>query len=114
ARYNLGTCGRDGTWTDPLGKAYGPYNPNCVAYSSDGRVGNNNKGQCVTSPEGYAGLWLNPQAHPTSSYHPNCLQLGAATFNLALSFPAQAQFYSAGDGSGGSLFNFASCWTVLA
>lgn len=114
ARYNLGTCGANGTWTDPLGNKYGPHNPNCVAYYSDGRPGHNNKGQCVTSPEGYAGLWLNPQAHPTSPYHTNCLEMGALTTALALSFPAQAELYTAGDGSGGRLLNFSLGGTVQA
>jgi hypothetical protein len=106
ARYNLGTCGRDGTWTDPLGNQYGPHNPNCLSYRSDGQAGNNNKGQCVTSPEGYAGLWLNPQGHDTSPYHSKCLVLGSSSVNLALSFPAQAALYLAKDGSGGSVLNF--------
>jgi hypothetical protein len=114
ARYNLGTCGANGTWTDPLGNAYGPHNPNCLAYYSDGRAGHNNKGQCVTSPEGYQGLWLNPQAHPTSPYHPNCLAMGSPTAELALSFPAQAQLYTASDGSNGSLLNFVSDGTTQA
>jgi hypothetical protein len=113
-RYNLGTCSAGGTWTDPLGHVYGPHNPNCLAYYSDGRAGANNKGQCVTSPEGYAGLWLNPQAHPTSPYHPKCLQLGTSTLSLALSFPVQAELYLANDGSGGSLLNFTSEGTVKA
>jgi hypothetical protein len=114
ARYNLGTCGANGTWTDPLGNVYGPHNPNCLAYYSDGRVGHNNKGQCVTSPEGYAGLWLNPEAHPTSPYHTNCLEMGAPTTSLALDFPAQAELYTAGDGSGGRLLNFTLGGTVQA
>jgi hypothetical protein len=114
ARYNLGTCSANGTWTDPLGNAYGPHNPNCIAYYSDGRVGNNNKGQCVTSPEGYAGLWLNPQGHATSPYHPKCLQLGTPSTVLALNFPVQAELFLANDGSGGSLLNFSAGGTVEA
>ena len=106
ARYNLGTCGRDGTWTDPLGNQYGPHNPNCLSYRTDGQAGNNNKGQCVASPEGYAGLWLNPQWHATSPYHSKCLELGSSSVNLTMSFPAQAELYLAKDGSGGSLLNF--------
>jgi len=69
-------------------------------------VGNNNKGQCVTSPEGYRGLWLNVQGHATSPYHPNCLQLGTSTTALALSFPVQAELYLANDGSGGRILDF--------
>jgi hypothetical protein len=106
ARYNLGTCSSGGTWTAPGGKKYGPHNPNCLAYTSDGTVGNNNKGQCVTSPEGYAGLWLNPQGHATSPYHPNCLKLGTSTTSLALNFPAQAELFLANDGTGGRILNF--------
>jgi hypothetical protein len=114
ARYNIGTCGRDGTWTDATGISYGPHNPNCLAYYSDGRAGNNNKGKCVASPEGYAGLWLNPQFHATSPYHTNCLRLGSTTTTLALSFPQQAQLYEATDGSGGSILNFVSGDSVVA
>jgi hypothetical protein len=106
ARYNLGTCGPNGTWTDPLGHRFGPHNPNCLAYKSDGEVGNNNKGECVTSPEGYPGLWLNPQGHPTSSYSSKCLQLGTADVSLTLSFPAQAVLFVATDGSGSKILNF--------
>ena len=106
ARYNLGTCGANGTWTAPDGTKYGPHNPNCLAYTSDGTAGNNNKGQCVTSPQGYAGLWLNSQGHATSPYHPNCLKVGSTTTTLALSFPAQAELYLANDGSGSSILNF--------
>ena len=29
ARYNLGTCSSNGTWTAPNGTQYGPHNPNC-------------------------------------------------------------------------------------
>jgi len=114
ARYNLGTCSANGTWTDPLGNVYGPHNPNCLTYYSDGRVGANNKGQCVTSPEGYAGLWLNPQGHATSPYHTNCLARGSATVTFALSFPVQAQLYLAKDASGGSLLNFTLAGAVEA
>jgi hypothetical protein len=108
ARYNRGTCGSDGTWTAPSGQKYGPHNPNCLSYRSAGQVGNNSKGQCVTSPEGYVGLWLNPQAHATSPYHANCLELGNSSVNLSLRFPAQAELYLAKDGSGGSVLNFSS------
>jgi hypothetical protein len=114
ARYNLGTCGRDGTWTDPQGNKYGPHNPNCLAYRTDGQVGNNNKGKCVASPEGYAGLWLNPQMHATQPYHTNCLQLGSSTVDLVLSFPAQAELYLANDGSGASILNFTVDGTTQA
>jgi hypothetical protein len=114
ARYNIGTCARDGTWTDPTGVSYGPHNPNCILYGTDGRVGNNGKGKCVASAEGYAGLWLNPQMHATTPYHPNCLQLGSTTTTLALSFPQQARLYTATDGSGGSILDFVSGDSVTA
>jgi hypothetical protein len=114
ARYNLGTCSRDGTWTDPQGNVYGPHNPNCLAYRSDGQVGNNNKGKCVASIEGYAGVWLNPQFHATSAYHPNCLQLGSTSADLVLSFPAAAELYLANDGSGASILNFTADGTTQA
>jgi hypothetical protein len=114
ARYNLGTCGVNGTWTDPQVHVYGPHNPNCLLYYSDGRAGHNNKGECVTSPEGYVGLWLNPQGHATSPYHTNCLEQGTPSATLALSFPAQAELYLANDGSGGRLLNFVLGGTVQA
>jgi hypothetical protein len=100
ARYGLGTCGANGTWTAPNGTSYGPHNPNCILYVSDSTAGNNGKGMCVTSDDGDMGLWLNPQLHPTSPYHSNCLRLGQSTDALALSFPAQAVLYTANDGSG--------------
>jgi hypothetical protein len=114
ARYGLGTCGADGTWTAPDGTRYGPNNPNCLLYVSDSTAGNNGKGLCVTSDEGWAGLWLNPQLHETSPYHPHCLRLGETSDALALSFAAQAELYLAKDGSGGKILNFVSGGTVQA
>jgi len=114
ARYGLGTCGANGTWTAPNGTSYGPHNPNCILYAMDSTVGNNGKGMCVTSDDGDAGLWLNPQLHPTSPYHSNCLRLGQSTDALALSFPAQAVLYLANDGSGGKILNFVNNGAVVA
>jgi hypothetical protein len=114
ARYGLGTCGANGTWTAPNGQQYGPYNPNCILYASDSTAGTNGKGMCVTSDDGDPGLWLNPQMHPTSPYHTKCLRLGEASTALALSFPAQAELYTAKDGSGGKILNFVSGGTVVA
>ncbi|HEX3235489.1 MAG TPA: hypothetical protein VHR41_14920 [Gemmatimonadales bacterium] len=114
ARYNLGTCGANGTWTDPQGHKYGPHNPNCLLYYSDGRLGNNNKGKCVSSSQGYAGLWLNPGGHATQPYSSKCLATGTSTLSLALAFPAQAELYTANDGSGARILNFSSSDTVLA
>ncbi len=84
AQYGNGTCGPNGTWTDSLGNVSGTHDSHCVAYWSDSRVGNNVKGQCVTSSQGYPGLWLNPQAHPTAPYHTNCVVLGNTTVTLDL------------------------------
>jgi hypothetical protein len=114
ARYGLGTCGANGTWTAPNGTSYGPHNPNCILYATDSTVGNNGKGMCVTSDEGAPGLWLNPQLHPTSPYHSNCLRLGQSSDALALSFPAQAVLYTANDASGGKILNFMNSGAVVA
>jgi hypothetical protein len=114
ARYNIGTCSRDGTWTDPTGVSYGPHNPNCILYGSDGQPGNNGKGKCVQSQEGFAGLWLNPSMHPTAPYHTQCLRLGEVTTALTLSFPEEARLYTANDGSGGSILNFVTGDSVTA
>ena len=114
AEFGDGTCGPNGVWTDSLGTVSGPNNPNCIAYYSDGRVGNNGKGECVTSSKGYPGLWLNPQLHPTSPYHTNCLVLGTTTFTVALSFPAGATVYSANDGSGQQVLEFNTSGSAVA
>jgi hypothetical protein len=114
ARYGLGSCGANGTWTAPNGTRYGPHNPNCILYAMDSTAGNNGKGMCVTSDDGDAGLWLNPQLHPTSPYHSNCLRLGQSSDALALSFPAQAVLYLANDGSGGKILNFVNGGAVVA
>jgi hypothetical protein len=112
ARFNEGTCsgsvsnGTDGTWTDADGVSHGAHNANCLGYFSDGRVGNNGKGTCVTSPEGYAGLWLNPGGHATSPYHSKCLQKGATTSGFALTFTAQAIIYTTNDGTGTRTLDF--------
>lgn len=105
ARLGEGTCGPDGAWTFG-GVTSAPHHPNCLAYRVGGEVGNNAKGSCVASPEGYPGLWLNPQAHPTAPYHANCLVLGSSVSTLALSFPGGATLYEAQDGSGRRILDF--------
>jgi hypothetical protein len=114
ARYGLGTCGTNGTWTAPNGKRYGPYNPNCILYASDSTPGNNGKGMCVTSAHGDPGVWLNPSGHPTVPYHTKCLRVGETTNTTTLSFPAEAQLFTAKDGSGGKMLNFVVAGTVQA
>jgi hypothetical protein len=114
ALYGNGTCGANGTWTDSLGNVSSPHNSHCVAYWSDNRVGNNGKGQCVTSSKGYPGLWLNPQAHPTAPYHTNCLELGTTTSTLTLTFAAQATVYTANDGSLQKVLDFDAGGTTVA
>ena len=114
AQFGNGTCGANGVWTDSLGYVSGANNPNCIAYYSDGRVGNNHKGQCVTSPQGYPGLWLNPNLHPTSPYQTNCLVLGTTSFTVVLSFPASATVYSANDGSGQQVLDFTAGGSTVA
>ena len=114
AEFGNGTCGASGVWTDSLGNVSGPNNPNCIAYYSDGRVGNNHKGECTTSSQGYPGLWLNPQLHPTAPYQTNCLALGTTTFAVVMSFPASATVYSANDGSGQQVLDFNQSASTVA
>jgi hypothetical protein len=112
--YGVGTCGPKGYWTDVNGNVFGPNNPNCLDYGSDGSPGNNGKGQCVTSPTGQPGLWINPGGQPTHPYHDKCLRVGATTSTLALSFPQQATLFDANDGSGNRVLNFSSAGIVVA
>lgn len=105
ARLGEGTCGPDGVWTFD-GVTSAPHHPNCLAYRSGGEAGNNQKGSCVASPEGFPGLWLNPQAHRTSAYHANCLVLGSSVSTLALSFPGSATLFESHDGSGRRILDF--------
>jgi hypothetical protein len=107
ARYNLGTCGANGTWTAPNGTQYGPHNPNCLTYRTSGQ-GSNGKGHCEASPEGYPGLWINAVGHGTSPYSPKCLERGVPSTTLTLTFSMQAELFQATDGSGGSMLNFTS------
>ena len=107
ARYNLGTCSSNGTWTAPNGTQYGPHNPNCLSYRTSG-PGNNRKGHCALSAQGYPGLWVNAVGHGTSPYSPKCLDRGTSSTTLTLSFSAQAELFQATDGSGGSMLNFTS------
>jgi hypothetical protein len=106
--YGFGTCGPNGMWTDPDGNVFGPNNPNCLDYGSDGGPGNNGKGQCVTSGDGFPGLWVNPGGQDTHPFHPQCALTGATTTTLALSFPQPAQVFDANDGSGNRVLNFYS------
>jgi hypothetical protein len=112
--YGVGTCGPNGFWTDPNGNLFGPNNPNCLDYGSDGSPGNNGKGQCVTSSSGQPGLWINPGAQETHPFHAKCLKTGATTTSLALTFPSQAQLFDANDGSGNRVMNFYSAGVVVA
>jgi len=114
AEYGNGTCGGNGVWTDSLGNVSAPHSSHCIAYWGDGHLGNNHKGQCVSSSQGYPGLWLNPQLRPTSPYHTNCLKLGTTSFTLALHFSANATVYSANDGSGERVLNFGAGGTTVA
>jgi len=111
--YGVGNCGPNGFWTDPAGNVFGPNNPNCLDYGSDG-TGNNGKGQCALSATGQPGLWFNPGGQPTHPFHPKCLKTGPTTTSLSLSFAPQAQIFDANDGSGNRLMNFYSAGTVVA
>jgi len=114
AQFGNGTCSANGTWTDSLGNVSAPHSSHCIAFWSDGRAGNNGKGQCVTSSKGYRGLWLNPAAHATHPYHTNCLELGTTTTTLTLTFPAQATVYTANDGSFEKVLDFDAGGTTTA
>lgn len=112
--YNIGTCGPNGVWTDPDGNVFGPHNPNCLDYGSSGGPGNNGKGTCVTSSDGFPGLWINPGGQETHPFHPKCAVTGAATTTLVLSFPDPAQVFDANDGTGNRVMNFYSGGLVVA
>jgi hypothetical protein len=112
--YGVGTCGPNGFWTDPAGNVFGPNNPNCLDYGSDGSAGNNGKGQCITSTSGEPGLWVNPGNQQTHPFHSKCLRVGATTTSLALSFTPQAQVFDATDGSGSRVMNFYVSGEVVA
>jgi hypothetical protein len=105
--YGVGTCSANGWWTDPDGGVFGPHNPNCLSYGSDG-TGNGGTGQCVTSATGQPGLWINPGGQETHPFHSKCLQVGPTTTLLALTFAPQAQLFTATDGSGNRVLNFYS------
>ncbi|HUR93543.1 MAG TPA: hypothetical protein VMY76_03095 [Gemmatimonadales bacterium] len=112
--YGSGTCGPKGFWTDPDGNVFGPNNPNCLDYGSDGSAGNNGNGQCIASPSGEPGLWINPGGNPTHPFHSKCLRVGPTISSLALSFAPQAQIFDATDGSGSRAINFYSSGVVVA
>ncbi len=112
--YGLGTCGPNGYWTDPSGNVFGPNNPNCLDYGSDGSPGVNGKGQCISSPSGQPGLWVNPGGQQTHPFHSKCLRVGTTTTSLALTFAPQAQIFNANDGSGNRVMNFYSSGVAVA
>jgi hypothetical protein len=111
--YNVGTCGANGFWTDPAGNVFGPHNPNCLDYGSDG-PGVGGKGQCTESASGQPGLWVNPGGQETHPFHSKCIRTGATITSLALSFAPQAQIFDANDGSGNRVMNFYSSGSVVA
>ncbi|HKT61530.1 MAG TPA: hypothetical protein VJQ46_15855 [Gemmatimonadales bacterium] len=111
--YGQGTCSANGFWTDPNGNVFGPHNPNCIDYGTSG-TGNNGKGQCVTSADGFPGLWINPGGQQTHPFHSKCAITGATTTSLVLTFSPQAQLFDANDGSGDRVLNFYSNGSVVA
>jgi len=112
--YGQGTCGPNGFWTDPNGNVFGPHNPNCIDYGSDGSAGNGGKGTCITSPAGLPGLWVNPGGQDTHPFHSKCARTGATTTSLTLNFAPQAQLFDANDGSGDRVLNFYSAGSAVA
>ncbi len=112
--YGVGTCGPKGFWTDPAGTVFGPNNPNCLDYGSDGSPGNNGKGTCISSASGQPGLWVNPGGQATHPFHPKCARTGATTSALALSFAPQAQIFDANNGTGSRVMNFYSAGIAVA
>ena len=112
--YGVGTCSGNGFWTDPAGNVFGPNNPNCLDYGSDGSPGNGGKGQCIASASGDPGLWVNPGGQETHPFHSKCIRTGATVTSLALSFAPQAQIFDANDGSGNQVMNFYSSGSVVA
>jgi hypothetical protein len=112
--YGVGTCGSNGFWTDPNGNVFGPRNPNCIDYGSDGGPGNSGNGQCITSVNGEPGLWVNPGGQETHPFHSKCAVLGQTTTSLTLSFAPQGQIFDANDGTGSRVMNFYSSGVVVA
>ena len=112
--YGVGTCGPKGFWTDPAGNVFGPNNPNCLDYGSDGSPGTGGKGQCISSASGQPGLWVNPGGQQTHPFHSKCIRTGPTTTALALSFAPQAQIFDANDGSGSRVMNFYTSGSVVA
>ena len=112
--YGFGTCGPNGMWTDPEGNVFGPHNPNCIDYGSDGGPGNNGTGQCVTSSDGFPGLWINPGGQETHPFHSKCARTGSTTTTLVLTFPEPAQVFDANDGTGNRVMNFYSAGVPVA
>jgi hypothetical protein len=111
--YGVGTCGPNGMWTDPAGNVFGPNNPNCIDYGSEG-TGNNGKGTCTTSASGQPGLWINPGGQETHPFHSKCARTSTVTTALELTFAPQAQIFDAKDGSGNRVMNFYSGGVAVA
>jgi hypothetical protein len=114
ALYNQGTCGANGFWTDPDGNVFGPHNPNCIDYGSDGGPGIGGKGQCITSADGLPGLWVTPGGQETHPFHSKCARTGTTSTSLVLSFAPQAQLFDANDGTGNRVLNFYSGGVAVA
>jgi len=112
--YGVGTCSGNGFWTDPAGNVFGPHNPNCLDYGSDGSAGAGGLGHCIQSASGDPGLWVNPGGQETHPFHSKCIKTGATTTSLALAFAPQAQIFDANDGSGNRVMNFYSSGIVVA
>ncbi len=112
--FAFGTCGRDGLWTDPDGNFFGPNNPNCIAYRSDGGAGNDGTGQCVAAAGDFPGLWIDPNLQATHPFNVNCALAGATTTTLALHFGSPGQLYEARNTSGSRALNFFSGGLVQA
>ncbi len=112
--YGAGTCGGNGVLTDPQGNVFGPHNPNCLDYGSDGSAGNNGNGRCIASASGQPGLWVNPGGQATHPFHSKCLRVGPTITTLALTFAPQAQLFDANDGSGSRVMSFYSGGAAVA
>jgi hypothetical protein len=111
--YGVGTCSANGFWTDPDGNVFGPHNPNCLDYGTDG-PGTGGLGECTESASGDPGLWVNPGGQETHPFHSKCIRTGVTLTSLALTFGPQAQIFDANDGSGNRVMNFYSSGSVVA
>jgi hypothetical protein len=112
--YGVGTCSANGFWTDPAGNVFGPHNPNCLDYGTDGAPGSGGKGICIASASGQPGLWVNPGGQQTHPFHSKCVRTGTTSTALALNFAPQAQIFDANDGSDSRVMNFYSAGIAVA